>query len=248
MLGGGAATLATSSNDLAANPWTLVSLDGESVPADAGITAVFGSDGKLTGSGGCNSYTTTYQAADDGTLSLQPVAATRKSCGADADGMESAYFTLLEASGSYAVSVGQLAITAADGGTLVFTAPGGIVGTWTLSSIDGTPIPATVTATAVFAEDGTLIGTGGCNTFSATYTVDGGDIAMGAIGATRKACAADVMGVENSYLDALQSVTTFAVAGTVLTLTDTAGTVTLTFTGGGSGIPTDLTLTGVNGD
>ena len=43
------------------------------------ITATFTADGKLTGSAGCNTYTSTYQ-ADAGTISIAEPVTTRMSC------------------------------------------------------------------------------------------------------------------------------------------------------------------------
>jgi heat shock protein HslJ len=68
--------------------WTLSSY-GESdslqpLPAGTLITASFSEDGVLAGSAGCNTYATSYT-AQDGDLSLQPVASTKMICAA---GME----------------------------------------------------------------------------------------------------------------------------------------------------------------
>jgi heat shock protein HslJ len=43
------------------------------------LTATFAEDGKLTGSAGCNNYTTTYT-TDKATIEIEPAAATRKFC------------------------------------------------------------------------------------------------------------------------------------------------------------------------
>ena len=43
------------------------------------ITATFAEDGSLTGSAGCNNYTTSYE-ADEGEIAIEPVAATKKLC------------------------------------------------------------------------------------------------------------------------------------------------------------------------
>ena len=58
------------------------------------ITAVFGPDGGLAGSGGCNDYNATYTVSGDA-LTLGPVAATKKACADDVMTEENAYFTAL---------------------------------------------------------------------------------------------------------------------------------------------------------
>jgi heat shock protein HslJ len=58
------------------------------------ITAVFGPDGGLSGSGGCNDYNATYTVSGDA-LTLGPVAATKKACADDVMTEENAYFAAL---------------------------------------------------------------------------------------------------------------------------------------------------------
>src|SRR3970040_107324 len=45
-----------------------------------------------------------------------------------------------------------------------------------------------VTATIQFAEDGTYSGSGGCNNYSGTYTIDGSSISLGVAASTMMAC------------------------------------------------------------
>ena len=58
------------------------------------ITAVFGPNGGLAGSGGCNDYNATYTVSGDA-LTLGPVAATKKACADDVMTEENAYFAAL---------------------------------------------------------------------------------------------------------------------------------------------------------
>ncbi len=59
---------------------------------------------------------------------------------------------------------------------------------------------------------GGVRGHAGCNTFRATYTVDGNRVAIGAMAVTRKACAAaGVMQQEREFLAALRSATTWTI-------------------------------------
>ncbi len=53
-------------------------------------------------------------------------------------------------------------------------------------------------------------GFAGCNTFTATYTLDGDRIAIRGIVATRRSCEDDVMAVEDAYLTALGRVNRWA--------------------------------------
>ncbi|MBO9650500.1 MAG: META domain-containing protein [Variovorax sp.] len=64
--------------------------------------------------------------------------------------------------------------------------------------------------------EGVVRGFAGCNTFQATYTVDGNRIAVGPIATTRRTCADAVMEQERQFLAALKSTTTWAFSGALL--------------------------------
>lgn len=232
----------TSAVDLAtlqAEPWTLSELDGQSVPADAGITAQFAEDGSLTGFGGCNQYTSDYTVADD-TLTVGPIAATRKACEPDVTSNENLFLDLLQNASTWGIDSGVLTITAADGGTLVFgdvpVEPASFTGTeWTLANISGQPIAAGITATATFSEDGKVTGNAGCNRYNGPYTRDADTVTIGPLAATRKACDRAVMDVENAFLNGLEASTDLLISGNTLTLSSAAAGVELVLTTGAVG-------------
>ena len=56
-----------------------------------------------------------------------------------------------------------------------------------------------------FGADGSVAGFGGCNEFFGTIERTDQAIAIGPLGATRRACAEDVMARERSFLEALES-------------------------------------------
>ena len=148
----------------------LTEMAGTAVASDAGITVTFAwLTRPCPGFGGCNTYNATWQ-SDGTTLTVGPIAATRKSCGTDVDALESQYLGLLQAAASWSLNGSALEIVTADGSTLVYggtAAEPAIVGAWQLSTFGGTPVPNGIVATAVFGADGTLTGSGGCNTYSA---------------------------------------------------------------------------------
>ena len=80
--------------------WKVTGLYGNnaisSAIAGTELTATFGDDGKLAGSGGCNGYSSTYD-AEEGTISIDAVAATKKLCMEPVGVMEqeSAFFAAL---------------------------------------------------------------------------------------------------------------------------------------------------------
>jgi len=96
---------------------------------------------------------------------------------------------------------------------------------WTLLSVDDQPVPDGITATLVFAA-GSTSGSSGCNTFTGPYVVGTPTLEIGPLAATRMACDEAVMAFEQTYLAALEGVTTWAVPadapmGTQLSLTGT---------------------------
>lgn len=84
------------------------------------LTARFAADGSLSGSSGCNTYTTSY-AIDKSAIEIKAPTATRKAC-AEPPGVmeqESAYLAFLPTAMSYRVDGGALELLSADGTRLV---------------------------------------------------------------------------------------------------------------------------------
>ena len=101
-------------NQLYANPWTLVAYGDPANPTVVqgvtSLTAQFAVDGSLSGFGGCNNYSGTYQAGTDGSMKVGPLATTAMAC---ADGMdqETAFLSALQTAESFSFSSqGQLQI------------------------------------------------------------------------------------------------------------------------------------------
>ena len=71
------------------------------------ITAIFGTDGSLTGNGGCNNYNTTYK-TDGNKITIQPAASTMMACADDVMKDEANYFNALTKATTYTISNGEL--------------------------------------------------------------------------------------------------------------------------------------------
>jgi len=103
-----------------------------------------------------------------------------------------------------------------------------LVGTaWALGDLPG-QVLADVRPTIAFSGDGTVTGSGGCNDFNGTYTVDGSKLTFGPLASTKKACADAVNSLETAYMTALQATTAYEITSDAK-LKLTAGTTTLTF-------------------
>ena len=107
--GGAILTYRAQSPQLAGTSWTVLAYNNGkqavvSVLATPTLTAVFGRDGNLTGFAGCNNYNASYKATAP-TISIGPVAATRKECGEPTGVMnqEALYLAALQTAATYRV-------------------------------------------------------------------------------------------------------------------------------------------------
>lgn len=108
---------------------------------------------------------------------------------------------------------------------------------WLATGINGgsqnlTDVLPGTTLTAAFGEDGTIAGNSGCNDYSGPYKVTSGQIGIGPLSSTMKACSdpTGVMEQEAQYLAALENAQVFVIDGNVLELREVDGTVMAKFT------------------
>ena len=206
------------------------------------ITAIFGEDGSLTGSAGCNNYVTSYT-VDGDAITIGPAASTRKMC-VEPEGVmeqEMAYLTALTTAATYSIQGDQLELRTADGALVASYQPQtatqltGV--TWEVvnynhnqQAVQGVLLGTQITA--VFGEDGQMSGTAGCNNYSAGYTVDGNAITIGPAISTMMFCGdpEGVMEQEMAYLQALPSAATYVVQGDRLDLLAADGTIVAIYT------------------
>ncbi|MQT11327.1 META domain-containing protein [Segnochrobactrum spirostomi] len=84
---------------------------------------------------------------------------------------------------------------------------GGLPGLYTITDVDGKPVPAAAKLTIRFSEKASFEGFGGCNHFSGPYKFVGPitaqSVIMGPIRVTKKSCPEDVMSLEHALLRAL---------------------------------------------
>jgi len=208
------------------------------VPDQVQATAAFTAD-RISGSGGCNSFTGSYT-TDGATIEIGPLATTLKACLPLISDVEAAYLARLDEATSYAITDEALTMSN-DAGEVVLSytkaVPVTLAGsTWLATGINNgrggvqsLVIDSTVTAT--FADDGTLSGDAGCNTYSGTYEVDGDSMTIGPLASTMMACAdEEVTQQEAAYLAALSNVSTFSITGNSLELRDEAGALQVGYT------------------
>ncbi len=99
------------------------------------------------------------------------------------------------------------------------TAAAGLVGTrWRLADVAGTVAISGAHATLEFPAPGRVIGNGSCNRFFGPVELAGDSIHVGALAATRKACAEPAMQQETRYLEALAASARLTVDASALLL------------------------------
>jgi heat shock protein HslJ len=228
--------------DLAGTSWTLASYtgaDGSSTTATAApeaSTLTFAADGTVAGTTGCNAFTGTYE-QQLLALSITPGPMTLKACTGPVAAQEQAILAALPLVASFTTTSGLTLTDASGAELLVYTAAAtGLEGSsWTATGINngkeavvGTATTGSVTAD--FGADGTLSGSGGCNNYTASYTISGSDaISIGEIGSTKKMCDDATMTTEQQYFAALAASTTFSLDANSLTLRDASGAMQVTF-------------------
>lgn len=236
------APASAASAELAGTSWVLASYvgpDGATVPgAEAGEqgTLTFGTDGSFNGSTGCNRISGAY-AQDGDSLTMTPGPMTLRACQGPAAAQETAIVAALPQVARFS-SDSALVLQDADGAVLLTYSPG-------LSSLAGTSWQATginngaeavvsqggtENVTATFGTDGTITGSGGCNTYNGTFTTSGADqITITDVASTMKACPEPAMQIEQQYFAALGNAATYQIEGSTLTLRDADGATQVTF-------------------
>jgi len=205
------------------------------------LTAVFGPDGTIEGSSGCNHFSGPYT-IDGDEIAIGPLASTLVACGpSDLQDQETQYLALLMASNKWSQDAGVLELQDTEGvgrqTTVIFAAENGAayLGSWEVTGYDdgsGAAVSPVVgsTLTAVFHPDGTIEGNAGCNAFSGPYTAIGTSMTIGPLATTRMACSSPALDTqEQQFLTALQSVATWE-ADDGITLRDWGGATKVTLT------------------
>jgi heat shock protein HslJ len=191
-------------------------------------------DGAVSGSSGCNRFHASYELEGD-SLKLGAIATTEMACPEPAMTVEQEYVDALRSVAGWRIEDGVLVLLDEGGAELLRLREPSPVGTWTATSVR---LPDSVSSliagteiSATFADDGTLTGSAGCNSYRATYTLAGGDLRIGAPVATKMACTspAGVMEQEQAYLTALPQTRGYEIDGNGLTLLTAEGTIVATF-------------------
>lgn len=234
-----AACSSGSGQALTASLWMLTELNGQAPLPDTAITADFGDDGKVSGSSGCNSYTTTYTVSGKKITFGEQTASTMMACPDPVMEQERVFIKALSQTATFEIVEDELTLYDADGNAIAkFDAisqslegsswevisynngKGGVI-----SVIIGTEI------TANFGEDGQLTGNASCNNYFAPYETDDNNITIGPAGTNRMACQEPegIMEQEQQYLAALETAATYKITGLDMEMRTAEGSLVATF-------------------
>jgi heat shock protein HslJ len=179
--------------------------------------------GRVEGFFGCNQFAGGYR-IEGAHAVLGPMAGTMMACQGPAMTIEDALSHALAGTVGYAITGDRLVLTSASGATLAFQAEPqptleGV--TWEVTGYNNgrsaVVSPLADTKLTLSFNGGAVAGFSGCNTFSATSTVEGNRVTITGLASTRKACAGeDVMAQERDFQSALSSATQWEIRGGML--------------------------------
>ena len=194
------------------------------------------SRGRVSGNDGCNSFSGSYQ-LDGSKLTFGPLAGTKKACGGPAGEVSDKVTAGLARVRAYELAGETLRLKDARGETVLSYAASatGVEGSWTVISVlydDAIrSVLADVDLTADFSADGTISGSTGCNSFSGDYTLEGNNLHIGPLTATKHPCpTTEASKQEAGYLSALESAVRVDRTGPELTLLNAKGQKAVTLT------------------
>lgn len=222
--------------------WLLDALAGQAPASGTSVTATFAADGTLSGSGGCNRFTGRYTATGTTIRVEDALASTMMACDEPVMAQETAFFAALTSARTFAVASEQLTLSAEGGGVVAsFVAQKQeLAGTaWQVTGYNNgqgavVSVITGSTPTVNFGADGSVSGSGGCNTLRGTFTASGGTLKVGPLATTKMACAepAGVMEQEARLVAALESAATYRVEGQRLELRTAADAIAVTLSEG----------------
>lgn len=218
--------------------WELVSYGsaGAPIPVVAGsaITLEFRAENEAAGSGGCNSFSSRYTISG-AAITFSAIVSTRKACADDLMKQEQAFFDALGLATRYTLTTDTLIMLYGDKRELTFRRVAALAGSqWKLVSLGPleaqVPVVAGSTVTLGFQVDGQAGGSGGCNIYGGSYSVNGDQITFSAVISTLRACTDEAVTTQEAeFFDALQAARRFTVTADQLVILY-GDTQALTFT------------------
>lgn len=228
-----------SADALLNSEWELDELNGRDVLDDVSVTMNLKDDEELSGSGGCNRYTGTWQTDENYEITIEATGATMMACEEPILSQEQAFLEALAAAVTFDLERDELELYDAEGKEVAEferLEPASLTRTqWEATAItngqqgvvnvlDGT------TLTALFEiEDDRLSGNTGCNTYTTTFSRDGDEITIEPAALTLMACDEPIMDQESQFMQALEQAATFELGHETLYLRGEDGALLVMF-------------------
>lgn len=207
--------------------WVANTLNDNPITPPASLTLQFDDQNTLSGSDGCNSFSTTYSITDS-TMAIDPaMASTSMACDEAIMEQASSFTQTLLATTSYQLGDGVLVLLQDGQAGITLSGQSNSLSktSWNITSFNNgnqavVGIVADSSPTITFGDDGTVSGNSSCNTFSGQYTLSGESISIGALVSTKMACTEQegIMEQEQGILTALESAATWSIQGSDLSL------------------------------
>lgn len=201
---------------------------------DTTITAEFG-DVTVVGSSGCNNYFADFEALDD-VVTIGPLGMTKMACAEEINQQEMLFAELLQAAVKLTIAGDTLTLTTADGRALTFKGEAKVEPplagpTWKLIGFQMDDImasPLSDTALTVVFGEGSVGGSGGCNSYGGNLSVDGDKLTVSAVFATAMSCGDEIDAQEARFLAALQAAESYTIEDGRLVIRYTGGALHFT--------------------
>lgn len=215
--------------------WVLSSLAG-GAPLSGPTATVSFEGGRAQGSDGCNRFSMPFKTQGSAIEVGARGVSTMMACAPEVMKQAEAFTSALSGAKSHRIVDGQLRLLGANGAVLAtLTAQSrSLAGAWSVTGINNgrqavVSVAGGTTVTMTFTDDGKVSGSAGCNQYSGRYEAEGSKFRFIAPAATRRMCpGAGVMEQEQSFLKALEAVTTMRVEGSRLEFRDDKGALQVT--------------------
>lgn len=153
-----------------------------------------------------------------------PVSSSMQDCLGDAG----AYTYQLQAFNVAGAMVSQDAVITVVQPQPTNTPPPPLAGSWSLTQLQGQPLVQGTMITANFS-GGQVTGSGGCNSYSASFSTNGNNVSISYPVSGQMACAPEILQQETQYFQALSSAGRYEINGNNLILRDGGGNTLLVF-------------------
>jgi heat shock protein HslJ len=221
----------TGGAQLTSKKWMLAEVEGVEVTAGKAFIQFDGPEKRVSGDGGCNRFSGTFQ-LDGAKLKLSPLISTKRACvDAELQEIEDVLLALLEKVKRYEIDNDTLYLYEDDFAALAFkvepesvsaTVPGAgkLFGPmWMLTEIHGRAVATSKPYIQLDGASRRVSGDGGCNRFSGVFEIDGANLRLSRLSSTKRACVDNqLQQIETSFMSALDRVTRFEVRGDTLRL------------------------------